>query len=436
MKNIFTRGAVALAVSSLLAVTSVSAFEQPAAEDLVGKAYGGLHLMHIDLDSKRWITSSPLSSLNNGDGFGGELGYRATENAEFRLAYSHINIDPKRDGFDGPNSSNIAFDVLYFPTAKNFYFLGGFSQLDVVETKLSSNLGLGYRHFLSEKAAVYLETKAHYQFDNYHDDFTTQLGFVYFFGDSAKKSSPKKSTPVAPVEAVAPTNLAQTGAYDHSHGYAGTHAHGDSATHTHSALNANATDGSADHTHGLAKSHTHNADGVAVGADNHTHSAADLLAMSKDSDNDGISDFDDNCTDSSAMYKVDANGCTVYMEDVASVNLSVNFANNSSVVQSQYADKINEVAEFLAENKAINVVIEGHASAQGDDAYNKFLSQKRANAIVTILNTKYGIDSDRLSAVGYGEEKLLNTANTAEAHAENRRIIATMSVDKKTPIAR
>ncbi len=448
MKNLFIRSAVALAVSSLFTVATVSASEQPNAADLVGKAYGGLHLTHIDLDSKRWLTSSPLSSLNNGDGFGGELGYRASENTEFRLGYSHINLDAKNGGFDKPNSSSIAFDALYFPTAKNFYLLGGFSQLDVVDTKLSSNLGLGYRHYLSEKTALYLEAKAHYQFDNYHDDFTTQLGFTYFFGDSKSSSSKSKAAKVATgfmaTQAFANLTQAEKDAYANLSQYEKDAFAKMSPAERTAFLNMSAEERSLY----LSMSPAERAlyanmtqaqkDAYANMTPAERSAFMAKLAAEKmvDADGDGVADALDKCENSSPMYAVDETGCTKYIDDVESINLLVNFANNSSVVEPEYFNKIEEVAQFLEANKSINVVIEGHASVQGNDAYNKFLSQKRADAIVSMLTTKHGIDADRLSAIGYGEEKLLNTDNTAAAHAENRRIIATMSVDKRTPIAR
>jgi len=361
MKKLILRSAIALAVSSLFATTSAISAEQPNAEDLVGKAYGGIHLLHLDTDSDRWLTNSPLSSLNNGNGFGAELGYRLNTTTELRLGYSKINLDAKRGGFNKPSSSNIAFDMLYFPTEQNFYFVAGVSELDIVDSRLSSNLGLGYRHYLSEKTAIYFETKAHYQFDNYYDDYSAQLGFTYFFGDTKKSRAVEEVAPVA----AAPVDTAMA-----------------------------------------------------------------------DSDNDGVADQNDRCSNTPATYKVDEFGCTVYMEDVSSLKLVINFGNNAAVIQPQYFDEIKDVAEFMKTYESVTVVIEGHASAPGDDTYNKALSQRRANAVIDMLTDKYGIDGNRLSAVGYGEDRLLNKANTKAANAENRRIVATMSVDKKTPVNR
>lgn len=366
MKKAILHSAIAIAISSLFATTSAFSTEQPKAEDLVGKAYAGLHLLHIENDSKRWLTNSSLSSLNNADGFGGELGYRLNTTTELRLAYSHINLDAKNGGFNKPNASNIAFDVLYFPTEQNFYVLAGLSELDIVQSKLSSNLGLGYRHYLSEKTALYFETKAHYQFDDYYDDYSAQLGFTYFFGES-KKSTPAKASKPTKTEM------------------------------------------------------------KAVPASN---------AVMLDSDKDGVADAKDQCKNSPIINKVDKFGCTIFMDNVASVNLLINFDNNKTVIKPEYFEQVQEVADFLKTYKSVNIVIEGHASTPGNKAANKTLSQLRADAVVEMLATKYKINTNRLSAIGYGEERLLNKANTKAAHTENRRIVATLSVDKKTPLKR
>ncbi|MDO7084655.1 OmpA family protein [Pseudocolwellia sp. AS88] len=386
MKTSILRNAVAVAISSLFISTSALA-EQPKAEDLVGTAYAGIHLYHIHTDNGRLLTSDPASEINNGDGFGGELGYRLSTTTELRLGYTHINLDSTKRGFDEPDSSSIALDVLYFPTEQNFYLVAGFSELDIVESELSANLGLGYRHYLSEKTAVYFETKAHYQFDEYYDDISAQIGFTYFFGDA-------KSTPAA------------------------------AATKSPTMIDTD-KDGVTD-ANDLCANTPVNAKVDATGC---------AVSMS-DADKDGVADATDQCKDSPMEFKVDATGCTLYMEDEVSMNLLINFDNNNAVIKPKYFDKVKEVADFLKTYESVNVVIEGHASAPGDDSLNKVLSQLRADSVVNLLTSEYGIDADRLTAVGYGEERLLNTANTRAANIENRRIVANISVDKKTPVRR
>ena len=74
------------------------------------------------------------------------------------------------------------------------------------------------------------------------------------------------------------------------------------------------------------------------------------------------------------------------------------------------------------------VEISGHTDSQGDDDYNKKLSERRANAVVEYL-VKRGIASDRLKATGFGETKSVSTNDTEEGRANNRRV--EMTVRKK-----
>jgi len=72
-------------------------------------------------------------------------------------------------------------------------------------------------------------------------------------------------------------------------------------------------------------------------------------------------------------------------------------------------------------------VIEGHSDSSGKAAYNKALSQRRADAVRDILINEYGIDTSRVSAVGYGQEQPVASNSTKEGRLENRRVMAEIS---------
>lgn len=150
-----------------------------------------------------------------------------------------------------------------------------------------------------------------------------------------------------------------------------------------------------------------------------------------DSDNDGISDANDRCNDTPATVKVDSKGCTLYSESDVEISLNVAFANNSSIVQPAVVDDIQRLADFMKEYKNTSVEIEGHSSATGSAKYNLMLSQKRADAVRTILIEKFNIASSRLSAKGYGQQQLLSTEKTAAAHKLNRRVVAKIETTAK-----
>jgi outer membrane protein OmpA-like peptidoglycan-associated protein len=67
------------------------------------------------------------------------------------------------------------------------------------------------------------------------------------------------------------------------------------------------------------------------------------------------------------------------------------------------------------------VRVEGHTDDQGDDAYNKRLSQRRAEAVVAYLARK-GVARDRLEPMGFGEERPKAPNASKEGRATNRRV--------------
>ena len=76
----------------------------------------------------------------------------------------------------------------------------------------------------------------------------------------------------------------------------------------------------------------------------------------------------------------------------------------------------------MEQNPNVNVEIAGHTDNIGNDAFNKELSQLRANKVVNYL-TKKGIDRRRLTAVGYGEEKpLVSNDDEVMGREINRRV--------------
>ncbi|MEM8618056.1 MAG: OmpA family protein, partial [Pseudomonadota bacterium] len=67
-----------------------------------------------------------------------------------------------------------------------------------------------------------------------------------------------------------------------------------------------------------------------------------------------------------------------------------------------------------------NIEIGGHTDSRGSDAYNLDLSQRRASAVRAYLIER-GVSGETLSAVGYGETRPIDPAQTAAAYAINRR---------------
>jgi outer membrane protein OmpA-like peptidoglycan-associated protein len=83
---------------------------------------------------------------------------------------------------------------------------------------------------------------------------------------------------------------------------------------------------------------------------------------------------------------------------------------------------LDEVAAVLkARDDVKKIRIEGHTDSSGSAAFNKKLSQERADAVRTYLVTK-GIDPARLEAQGFGEEAPIADNKKRLGREENRRV--------------
>lgn len=80
-----------------------------------------------------------------------------------------------------------------------------------------------------------------------------------------------------------------------------------------------------------------------------------------------------------------------------------------------------EIAAAMKMAGTETFLIEGHTCDLGDTAYNKDLSQRRAESVAAEL-TALGIAKSRLDAVGFGEEKLISPGTDDASRATNRRV--------------
>ncbi len=83
--------------------------------------------------------------------------------------------------------------------------------------------------------------------------------------------------------------------------------------------------------------------------------------------------------------------------------------------------ELDKVVDFLKQNSHVSIEISGHTDSKGSDEYNLNLSQGRSQAVVDYVASQ-GIDKNRLQAHGYGEAKPIDTNDTDEGRANNRRV--------------
>lgn len=83
--------------------------------------------------------------------------------------------------------------------------------------------------------------------------------------------------------------------------------------------------------------------------------------------------------------------------------------------------ELNKVVDLLKQNPTLEIEIAGHTDNKGSDEYNHNLSQGRSQAVVDYISSQ-GIDSSRMTPHGYGETNPIDTNDTVDGQANNRRV--------------
>lgn len=99
----------------------------------------------------------------------------------------------------------------------------------------------------------------------------------------------------------------------------------------------------------------------------------------------------------------------------------INFATGSAEIDPSSDAILEEVAAVINATPGVPVEVVGHTDDQGAAEANQELSEARAQAVVDRL-VELGVDADRLTARGAGEEEPIAENDTAEGRAQNRRI--------------
>ena len=104
------------------------------------------------------------------------------------------------------------------------------------------------------------------------------------------------------------------------------------------------------------------------------------------------------------------------------INDKILFEVDKAAIRPESFDLMNEITQVVQDNPRIKKIsIEGHTDSDGGTRYNKKLSQKRADSVMSYL-VEHGVDEARLEAVGHGEDKPIATNDTEEGKEKNRRV--------------
>lgn len=109
------------------------------------------------------------------------------------------------------------------------------------------------------------------------------------------------------------------------------------------------------------------------------------------------------------------------MTDGKIITYGITFDVGKATIKPQSMGTINEIFSILQKYPDLKFSVEGHTDNTGNAASNQTLSDQRAKAVSEKLQ-QMGIDAARLSAKGYGMNKPIDTNDTPEGRAKNRRV--------------
>lgn len=137
-----------------------------------------------------------------------------------------------------------------------------------------------------------------------------------------------------------------------------------------------------------------------------------------DDDGDGVNNCDDRCPNTAAGTPVGPDGCPVPL----TIDLKgVNFDFDRDTLRPDAQATLAEAVSILQRYPQLRVEVAGHTDSVGSEQYNQGLSERRARTVYNYL-TNNGVDASRLvGPVGYGELRPIDTNDTAEGRARNRR---------------
>jgi outer membrane protein OmpA-like peptidoglycan-associated protein len=108
------------------------------------------------------------------------------------------------------------------------------------------------------------------------------------------------------------------------------------------------------------------------------------------------------------------------------ITWGINFDFNSDVIRPVSEPVLKEIADAMAHKPDWKLTISGDTDNIGGHKYNLDLSQRRAAAVKKALVERYRVDANRLSTSGSGDSNPIDTNDTLEGRARNRRVELTL----------
>ena len=116
-----------------------------------------------------------------------------------------------------------------------------------------------------------------------------------------------------------------------------------------------------------------------------------------------------------------------------SIDLYVTFHSGSSELSETAKRQLDELAGAISHPSLAKYgfIVAGHTDASGPADYNKRLSEARAITVKRYLVLKHGVVSDRLTTIGWGEERLKMPLHPRDASNRRVEITTILTADNK-----
>ena len=106
---------------------------------------------------------------------------------------------------------------------------------------------------------------------------------------------------------------------------------------------------------------------------------------------------------------------------IATMPNSLLFDIDSASIKPAGIDGLTQVAGVLNNYPETTIIVKGYTDSTGSETYNQQLSERRANSVRNFLISK-GVDANRITAIGFGEQFPVASNDTEAGRQQNRRV--------------
>ncbi len=137
------------------------------------------------------------------------------------------------------------------------------------------------------------------------------------------------------------------------------------------------------------------------------------------------------CYSLSEMLDFIADGTDLSDKRICMYNINFDF--DSDKLRPESSIPLNEVVKMMKDYPEINIELYGHTDSIGSEEYNQNLSERRARSAQMYL-VEHGIDSARITPIGFGLKLPIDTNETEDGRFRNRRVeIEILNIENAKP---